>query len=169
MTVQARRSNLSVLEESATTSDPSLRGVFNEDAVSIVGDVVALLGLAISQLIGSSVPQAIAAVLIALVLIRISLRLVKRNHDFLLGQPIPAPDQARVRTFLLDYPGVTAIRELLVTFVGPGQVWVLTCIEIDKNLSSHDITDVVCGIDLSLRHESKFIYRVDVVPVSKYG
>jgi len=69
MTVQARRSNLSVLEESATTSDPSLRGVFNEDAVSIVGDVVALLGLAISQLIGSSVPQAIAAVLIALVLI----------------------------------------------------------------------------------------------------
>ena len=52
---------------------------------------------------------------------------------------------------------------------GPGQVWVLTCIEIDKNLSSHDITDVVCGIDLSLRHESKFIYRVDVVPVSMYG
>jgi hypothetical protein len=28
----------------------------------------------------------------------------------------------KARTFLLGYPGVTAIRELLFTFVGPGRV-----------------------------------------------
>jgi divalent metal cation (Fe/Co/Zn/Cd) transporter len=101
MSVEARLANRSILDQAAATSDPSQRAVFNEDAVSIGGDVFALSGLALGQAIRSSIPQAVAAVLIALVLIRISLRLVKRNHDFLLGQPISASDQDRVRTFLL--------------------------------------------------------------------
>ena len=70
---------------------------------------------------------------IALVMIRISLRLIRRSHDYLVGawvssggnagdftQPFRAADEEKVRAFLLGYPGVTAIRELLYTFVGPG-------------------------------------------------
>ena len=41
--------------------------------------------LALNQITGSSIPQGVAAVLIGLVLIRTSLRLVKRSHDFLVG------------------------------------------------------------------------------------
>ena len=48
--------------------------MFAEDAVSVSGDVI-----------GSSIPQGVAAVLIALVLIRVSLRLIQRSHDFLVG------------------------------------------------------------------------------------
>jgi hypothetical protein len=131
---------------------PSLRAVFNEDAVSIAGDMFALAGLALSQTIGSSTPHAVAAalialVLIALVLIRISLRLAKRNHDFLLGQPIPASDRDRMRDFLLTYDGVTAVRELLVTYIGPDQVWVLARINIADELRSNQVTSLVRGIE----------------------
>lgn len=165
MSVEARLAHREILDQSAATSDPSLRGVFYEDAVSIAGDVFALAGLALSQIIGSSVPQAVAAVLIALVLIRVSLRLVRRNHDFLLGQPIPASDRDRVQTFLLAYPGVSAVRELLVTYIGPDQVWVLARINIADNLGSDRVTALVGGIEEGLKHESPYIYRVDVVPV----
>jgi hypothetical protein len=113
--------------------------------------VITLAALALNQLTGSSIPQGIAAVLIGLVLIRTSLRLGKRSHDFLVGvwllppgpppapvgspvgsarqddddftQPLRSDDEDRIRTFLLGYPGVTAIREVLVTFTGPGRVW----------------------------------------------
>jgi cation diffusion facilitator family transporter len=161
---QARQANRSILDEAVATSDPSLRAVFNEDAVSVGGDVFALAGLGIGQAIGSSVPQAVAAVLISLVLIRISLRLVKRNHDFLLGQPIAASDEERVRTFLLNYPGVTGIRELLVTYIGPSQVWVLVRIDIADDLESPVVTSLVRGIEVGMKQESSSIYRVDVVP-----
>jgi hypothetical protein len=43
-----------------------VRAVFVGDSVSVVGDVAALLGLAISQVIGSSIPQGIAAVFIGI-------------------------------------------------------------------------------------------------------
>jgi hypothetical protein len=76
MSVEARLANRSLLDEAAATSDPSLRGVFDEDAVSVAGDVFALIGMGLNKAIGSSIPRAIAAVLIALVLVRISLRLV---------------------------------------------------------------------------------------------
>jgi hypothetical protein len=59
--------------------------VFLEDAVSIAGDVIAFAALALNQVTGSSVPQGVAAVLIALVMIRVSLRLIQRSHDFLVG------------------------------------------------------------------------------------
>jgi cation diffusion facilitator family transporter len=169
MSVEAHLANRSILDHAAMTSDPSLRGVFNEDFVSIAGDLFALAGLGVSQITGSSRPQAIAAVLIALVLIRVSLRLVRRNHDFLVGQPVPAPDRDRVRTFLLEYPGVIAIQELLVTYVGPRQVWVLARLDIAQSLSSDEVTTLVRGIEEDMKRESPIIYRVDVVPVGDDG
>jgi len=165
MSRAARRANRTLLDQSAATSDPTLRAVFLEDAISISGDLLALIGLALNQITGSSIPQALAAVIIGLVLIRAGLRLIKRSHDFLLGQPLAPADRDRVRAFLLAYPGVIAISELLVTFIGPGQVWVLARLDIDNDLHGHQVTSLVRGIESALKHESQNVYRVDVVPL----
>jgi divalent metal cation (Fe/Co/Zn/Cd) transporter len=109
----------------------------------------------------------VAAVLIAIVLIRISLRLVRRNHDFLLGQPIPAPDKERVQAFLEAYPGIVGVRQLLVTYIGPRQVWVLTRVDIAGDLRSEQITALVRGIEKDMKKQSSYIYRVDVEPSGK--
>jgi cation diffusion facilitator family transporter len=180
---RARHYHREFLEETRATSDPSLRAVFVEDAVSVSGDVIALAALALNQITGSSIPQGVAAVLIALVLIRVSLRLIQRSHDFLVGswagaaggpqgndvagftQPLRPADEERVRAVLLAYPGVTAIRELLFTFVGPGQVWVVARINIEDGLRGAQVGALVRGIEMSMKHEAKEVYRVDVVPI----
>src|SRR5689334_13179899 len=72
--LRGRRYGRGLLEESRVTSDPSLRAVFVEDALSVSGDVLTFTALALSQITGSSLPQGVAAVFIALVMIRISLR-----------------------------------------------------------------------------------------------
>ncbi len=81
-----------LIDESKATSDPTLRAVFLEDAVSVSGDVITLAALALNQITGSSIPQGVAAVLIGLVLIRTSLRLIKRSHDFLVGAWLVTPE-----------------------------------------------------------------------------
>jgi cation diffusion facilitator family transporter len=73
MITRAHRYDRDLLEESRVTSDPTLRAVFVEDLVAISGDVIAIAALALTQIIGSSTTQGVAAVLIALVMIRISL------------------------------------------------------------------------------------------------
>jgi len=185
MNRRARRYHRGFLAESRVTSDPSLRAVFAEDAVSVSGDVIAFAALALNQITGSSIPQGVAAVLIALVLIRVSLRLIQRSHDFLVGawvragggpqghdvagltQPLRPADEERVRVFLLGQPGVTAIRELLFTFLGPGRVWIVARINIDDGLPGAQVRALVHDIESGMKHESKDVYRIDVVPVSE--
>jgi cation diffusion facilitator family transporter len=72
MSRRARHYHRELLEESRVTSDPSLRAVFVEDVVSVSGDVLAFVALALNQLTGSSAYQGVAAVLIAVVMIRVS-------------------------------------------------------------------------------------------------
>jgi divalent metal cation (Fe/Co/Zn/Cd) transporter len=183
---RARRRNVSLLSESQTTSDPSLRTVFLQDTVSVLGDLMAFVGLGLNQITGSSIPQGIVAMLIGLLLIQAGVRLIQRSHDFLVGawllpapqgprrwvlppvtRPLQPSEVERLRTFLLGHPGVTAIRELLVTFVGPGRVWVIAHLEIDNNLRGDQVTSLVLDIDSRLRHRSEDIYRVDIVPIGR--
>ncbi len=83
--------------------DPTLRAVFTEDAVSVSGDVIALAALALNQITGSSIYQGVAVALISLVLIRVSLRLIQRSHDFLVGA-WAGPPGGRGATMLLASP-----------------------------------------------------------------
>jgi cation diffusion facilitator family transporter len=187
MARRARRYHREFLEESRVTSDPSLRAVFVEDAVSVGGDLLALAALALNQLTGSSVYQGVAAVLIALVMIRVSLRLISRSHDFLVGawtgaaddddpqgrdvagitQPLRPEEAQRVRAFLLGYPGVTGVRELLFTFVGPGRVWIVARIDVDDGLRGAQVKALVRGIESGLKHEATEVYRADIVPTGR--
>jgi cation diffusion facilitator family transporter len=180
---QARHYHRRFLDESRVTSDPSLRAVWVEDTVSVSGDVIAFAALALNQVTGSSVYQGVAAVLIALVLIRVSLRLIQRSHDFLTGawtgaaggprgrgaggftQAFQPAEEERIRAFLLGYPGVTAIRGLLVTFVGPGRMWIVARVDIDDDLRVAQVKSLVRGIESGMKHAAKEVYRVDVVPI----
>jgi divalent metal cation (Fe/Co/Zn/Cd) transporter len=183
MARRARRYNREFLQESRVTSDPSLRAVFLEDAVSVSGDVLAFAALALNQITGSSVYQGVAAVLIALVMIRVSLRLISRSHDFLVGawtgaaggpqgrdvasvtQPLRPAEEEKMRAYVLGYPGVTAIGQLLVTFVGPGRIWIVARVDIDDALRGAQVKALVRGIESGLKHESDNIYRADIVPM----
>jgi cation diffusion facilitator family transporter len=182
MTRRARRFHREFMEESRATSDPTLRTVFASDAVSFAADLVTLAALALNQITGSSIPQGIAAVIIGLALIGIGLRLVRRNHDFLVGawvstagesqnrniagftQPLRPAWGERARDFLLGYSGVTGIREILTTFVGPNQVWLVARVDIDDGLSGAQVESLVRGIESGMKR-LEYIYRVDVVPI----
>lgn len=179
---RARRFRRDILEEARVTSDPTMRTVFTSDAVSVAGDLIALAALGLNQITGSSIPQGVAAVLIALVLIRLSFRLIQRSHDFLVGawvgagepkgrdvagftQPFRPAEEERVRAFLLGYPGVTGICQLLASFVGPGRVWIVARIDIDDGLDGVQVKALARGIEFGLKQAAAEFYRVDVVPI----
>ena len=60
---------------------------------------------------------------------------------------------------------MTAIRQLLVTFAGPGRLWVVARIDVDDGLRGSQVKALVRGIESGLKHESEDVYRVDVVPI----
>ena len=157
------------LDQVDLTSDPTVRAVFVEDATAIAGDLIALAGIALHQVIGSSVPEGVAAVLIGVLLVAVGVQLARRNHDFLLGEQAQPAAKERVRAYLLSVPGVLAVRELLVTFTGPRQVWVLARVDVEDSLRGGDVERLVRDLESGLEGRSRYITRVDVVPIGGEG
>jgi hypothetical protein len=69
---------------------------------------------------------------------------------------------------------VTGMREILTTFVGPSQVWIVARVDIDDGPSGAQVESLVRGIESGMKQlefgapsnrPPAYIYRVDVVPV----
>ena len=91
-----------------------------------------------------------------------------REVDDSVTQPLGPAEEERIRAFLLGYPGVTAIREVFVTFVGPGRAWVIARLDIDDDLRGGQVQSLVSGIESGMKRESEGVYRVDVVPMAEH-
>jgi cation diffusion facilitator family transporter len=164
---EARQFRRDFLDQVVMTSDPTVRAVFAEDAAAIAGDMIALVGVALHQATGSPVPDAIAAVLIGMLLVAVGVQLARRNRDFLLGEQAPPAVRAEVERSVASRPGVVAIKELLLTYLGPRRIWVLTRVDVDDGLRGDEVEELVRAIDADLRKQSPYIVRVDVVPIGR--
>lgn len=153
------------LEQVMLTSDPTVRAVFAEDSAAIAGNLIGFAGVGLHQMTGSSIPEGVAAVLIGVLLVSVGWQLARRNRDFLLGEQAPPPAIDAIRDFLLVFPGVVSIQQLLVTFVGPRQLWVVARVDIDDDLMGSDVEQLARTIETGLQQESNLIRRVDVVPI----
>ena len=147
------------------TSDPTVRAVFVEDAAAIAGDFIALDGVWLHHRIGSSIYEVLAAVITGLLLMGVGLQLARRNRDFLLGQQAPIATRDQVRAFIIATPGIVAVRKLLVTFVGPRRLWVLSRVDIETDLRGDEVESLVRSVETGLQRQSEYIARVDIVPV----
>jgi len=162
---EARVFQRDFLDEIHVTSDPTIRAVFVEDAGAIVGDVVAFVGLLLHQITGSPTAEGIAAIVIGAVVATAAVQLARRNRDFLLGEQASPATRARIARYVLAEPGVVALRDLAVTFVGPHRVWVAARIDVDDSLTAPEVEALVRSLESGLKSESPFIARADIVPI----
>ncbi|MEO5834879.1 MAG: cation diffusion facilitator family transporter [Nakamurella sp.] len=123
---QARREaamlNRDLLDHVLATSDPTLRAVFAEDAAALIGLLVAAAGLGAHEITGSAVPDAIASIVIGVLLGAVALVLINRNRRFLVGEVVdPAVRSASIER-LLAMPEIDRVTYLRLEIVGPRQV-----------------------------------------------
>jgi cation diffusion facilitator family transporter len=152
------------LEHLDLSSDPIARAVFAEDAVAMVGDLVAFVGILLHQLTGSPVPDAVAALVIGVSLGIVALDLARRNRKFLVGQEASPAIRKRLAQLIAGQPGITAVGQLLVTFLGPRRLWVLARIELDGALTGAAVAQLLRATERVVQAESTAIARVDLVP-----
>ena len=151
------------------TSDPIGRAIFAEDFAAVLGNVIAAVGIALHQLTGSAIPDAIAAIVIGLILAYVALQLARRNGDFLIGRRASKQIQERIQALISTQPGVCVVRELLVIFLGPRRLSVLARVDIDDRLDGAGVKALVREVERAVISSSRFVARVDVVLASGPG
>jgi len=152
------------LEHLDLSSDPVARAVFAEDAAALLGNVVALAGIVLHKVTGSAVPDGVAALVIGAGLAVVAFNLTRRNRDFLIGQEASPDVRKRLQELIAGQPGIIAVRQLLVTFLGPRRLWVLARLELDDALDVPRMIELLTDTERMIRQQSPVIARVDLVP-----
>lgn len=149
-----RRFSMHPLRFVSRTSNTTLRAVFAEDAAALVGLVIAGTGMALHQITGSAVYDAIGSILVGVLLGVIALFLIRRNGQFLLGQTVMPITRDRMLDKLIEHPDIDRVTYLHVEYVGPMQYYLVAAVDIRGDLREHDVAMLLRRIeaDIEGRH-----------------
>ena len=161
---EARTLSRDFLDHLDLTSDPIARAVLAEDAAAVLGNLIAAAGLGLQQLTGSALPDAIAALLIGAILSFVAFQLARHNADFLIGRQASVDIRSRIGAIISEKPGIVTVEELVVTFLGPRQLWFVARIHIADTLTGASVEQMIAETACDLKDQSPFISRIDLVP-----
>ncbi|MEV7971639.1 cation diffusion facilitator family transporter [Cellulomonas sp. NPDC089187] len=143
----ADRRDRELWEHILSTSDPTVRAVFFEDAAALIGIVIAAAGIGAHQLTGSAVPDAVGSILVGVLLGVVALVLIDRNRRFLVGEAAdPELERAAVRA-LLALPGVARVTQVRLEYVGAGRVFLTGAVDLAGNPAEDDAAHALAAVE----------------------
>lgn len=130
---KVKRSNRSFLDYIRTTDDSSLVAILLEDGVAVFGVLIALLGIGFSKYYDSSIPDAVAAIMIGTILGVISVFLFKNNLAFILGKATDRQKELEIREFISGFNSVDHVVDLKTEILGPNRIHLVVEIDLDNS------------------------------------
>jgi len=140
--------------------DPGLFVVLLEDLAAMLGLIIAMLGVAISQFTGNYVYDGIASVGIGIVLAAIAALLAYETKGLLIGEAAEPEIINGVTKIANKYSGVEQVNEVLTMHMGPEYILVNLSVEFNDNIRAEKMEDVIASIDKEIKQNYKNIKRV---------
>ena len=142
------------------TSDPTLRAIVVEDVAALIGLALAAAGLLLHQFAGLANADAIAALLIGLLLAATAFGLARSLADLLIGRSMPPARLARVHTILERSPSIDEILSVQAVYAAPQEVIVAAKAHPAPGRTADELAGALDDIDRALRRELPEIAEV---------
>ncbi len=137
------------------TSNPTLRAVFAEDAAALIGTLIAATGVALHQVTGSAVPDALGSIAVGLLLAVIAIVLIDRNRRFLVGEAVRPELRSAVLQRLLEREDIERITYLHLEFVGPARLYLVAAVDMTGDDPEHSLAVRLRAVERDLeQHEA---------------
>lgn len=157
---RAQKGDLGWVQAIRTSKDPTVFTVLFEDTAALLGLLLALAGVGLSQWLDLPRFDAVASLLIGVVLALTALMLAAQSQHLLTGAAV-RPEVRRVITRLaLTQPGVLRVNELLTMHFSPQDVLVTLSLDFDDGLVSGEVETLVTRMETAIKQAYPEVRRV---------
>ena len=142
--------------------DPSMFVVLFEDSAAMLGLLIALLGIWLSQVTGIAIFDGIASIMIGLILGGTAIWLAVETKGLLIGEGANRSVIAGIRTIAESFDEVEKVNELLTMHMGPEFILVNISIRFRRGQMTREIEALIQEIDSAIKAEHTMVKRVFV-------
>ncbi|MDA8413786.1 MAG: cation diffusion facilitator family transporter [Desulfobacteraceae bacterium] len=150
------------LETIRRAKDPSVFVVFLEDSAALLGLGVAFTGILLSQLSGKHYFDALASIVIGLILGVTASILAAETKGLLIGESANREVVQGIREIAASSSGVEHVNEILTMHMGPEFILVNLSVEFDDAASSDDIETMIALLDRRIKQAYPNVKRIFV-------
>jgi len=137
-----------------------VRAIVVEDTAALIGLVIAAAGLLLREVLGTNTPDAVASLLIGILLAITAFGLARPLADFLVGRSLPPDQLEELRRILAASPVIEQILTLQAVYIGPEEVIVAAKVHPSKAATVEELAHAMDDLDHQLRAASEFVADV---------
>ena len=152
------------IEAIQRSKDPSIFVVLFEDSAAMLGLVVALAGVALTQYTGILYFDGAASVIIGFILLGTSMWLAWETKGLLIGESANKATIQGIRILLNANPIVEHVNEVLTMHMGPDFILVNISVDFVDHSSADDIEQAVAEFDDCIKSQFPQIKRIFIEP-----
>lgn len=145
---------------------PTTKFVWYEDVAALSGVLIALVALTISKfalpVYYAFLPDAIASILIGIILFCLAIYLLKNNVNLLTGQSAEPQTEEVIRQVADNLHGIACVHELKTMDMGTSGLIVNMTIEVDPEIQVKDADDIADMLERKIRENVNNISHVAI-------
>lgn len=142
------------------SKDPSIFIVFGEDTAALAGLLVAFLGIFLGYQLNSHYPDAIASIVIGLILAAMALFLAYESKSLLVGETANRKIVADVQKLVLDHPSVEEMRRPLTMHFGPDDILLNLDVQFQADIRAAELVKVIDELEMEIHDKYPSIRRI---------
>jgi len=148
------------LEAIQRAKDPSIFVVLFEDSAAMLGLAVAFAGVALSQYTGILWFDAVASIIIGLILFGTAIWLAYETKGLLIGESANRSVITAIREILQAGDHIEHVNEILTMHMGPDYILANISVDFNDNISAHEIEKSIAEIDVKIKQQHPQIKRI---------
>ena len=154
----------SLREAFRKTSDVTTLTAFTEDSIAVGGAGIALVGIYLTRVTENPVYDAVASLLIGLLLMGFALALAWENKRLLIGEAIPREEESELRRIVSEWEGVEHVDEFRTVYFGPERLIVTADVSFDESLDVETVDRFISSIEDALISHDPQVRKVYIEP-----
>ena len=144
------------------SKDPVVFTVLLEDSAAMLGLLVALAGVALSEFLELPILDGVASIVIGLILAATATFLAHEAQSLLTGEAADPEVREDIRSIAATEAGVLGTNEVLTMHFGPREILVTLSLQFVDELSAAEVEAAVSGIERRIRQAHPQVSRVFV-------